>query len=117
MTAKARDGQGRWRSMTIGVRVSPEENAEINALAALCGMKKQDYCISRMLARDIIVMGNPKVYKALKSQMEQLCLEFSRICGVGEISLEVLRALEIVAKIYEGMQQENERRGYNGKLQ
>ena len=47
MTAKARDSQGRWRSMTIGVRVSPEENAEINALAALSGMTKQNYCIEQ----------------------------------------------------------------------
>lgn len=43
MSAKARDGQGRWRCKTIGVRVSPEENAEIDALAALSGMSKQDY--------------------------------------------------------------------------
>ena len=45
MSAKARDGQGRWRCKTIGVRVSPEENAEIDALAALSGMSKQDYCM------------------------------------------------------------------------
>ncbi len=45
MSAKARDGHGRWRCKTIGVRVSPEENAEIDALAALSGMSKQDYCM------------------------------------------------------------------------
>lgn len=45
MSAKARDGQGRWRCKTIGVRVSPEENAEIDALAALSAMSKQDYCM------------------------------------------------------------------------
>ena len=44
MSAKARDGQGRWRCKTIGVRVSPAENAEIDALA-LSGMSKQDYCM------------------------------------------------------------------------
>ena len=38
MSAKARDGQGRWRCKTIGVRVSPEENVEIDALAALFSM-------------------------------------------------------------------------------
>ena len=45
MSAKARDGQGRWRCKTIGVRVSPEENAEIDTLVALSGMSKQDYCM------------------------------------------------------------------------
>ena len=49
MSAKSRDGQWRWRSKTIGVRISPEENAELDALVALSGMKKQDYCINRML--------------------------------------------------------------------
>lgn len=41
MSAKACDGRGRWRCK----RVSPEENAEIDALAALSGMSKQDYCM------------------------------------------------------------------------
>ena len=48
MSAKARDGLGRWRSKTIGIRISPEENAELDTLVALSGMTKQDYCINRM---------------------------------------------------------------------
>ena len=82
MSAKARDGQGRWRCKTIGVRVSPEENAEIDALVALSGMSKQEYCICRMLQRDVVVIGNPRVHKALKIQMEQLCQELRQSdCG------------------------------------
>lgn len=103
MSAKARDGQGRWRSKTIGVRVSPEENAEINALVALSGMTKQDYAIHRLQNREITVMGNPRVHKALKKQMEQLYLEFSRLCSVEEISPETLRILEYLARIYDNM--------------
>ena len=76
MSAKARDGQGRWCCKTIGVRVSPEENAEIDALAALSGMTKQDYCIRRMLQRDVVVVGNPRVHKALKNQMERIWKEY-----------------------------------------
>ena len=103
MSAKARDGQGRWRCKTIGVRVSPEENAEIDALAALSGMSKQDYCIHRMLQRDVVVTGNPRVHKALKNQMEQLCQEFEKLCNANEVSAEALHVLEYLAKIYEGM--------------
>ena len=103
MSAKARDGQGRWRCKTIGVRVSPEENTEINALASLSGMTKQDYCISRMLQRDVVVVGNPKVHKALKNQMERLCQEFERLCNVNEVSAEALHVLECLAKIYESL--------------
>ena len=104
MSAKARDGQGRWRCKTIGVRVSPEENAELDALVALSGMTKQDYCISRMLQRDVVVTGNPRVHKALKIQMEQLCREFSKLCSVNDVSAEALHELEYLAKIYEGLQ-------------
>ena len=104
MSAKARDGQGRWRCKTIGVRVSPEENAEIDALAALSGMSKQDYCICRMLQRDVVVAGNPRVHKALKIQMEQLCRELSKLCSVHDVSAEALHVLEYLTKIYEGLQ-------------
>lgn len=103
ISAKARDGQGRWRCKTIGVRVSPEENAEINALAALSGMTKQNYCINRMLQRDVVVIGNPKVHKALKIQMEQLCREFSKLCSVNDVSAEALHVLDYLTKLYKGL--------------
>ena len=103
MSAKSRDGQGRWRSKTVGIRISPEENAELDTLVALSGMTKQDYCINRMLRRDVVVTGNPRVHKALKSQMEQLCQEFERLCNVNEVSAEALRVLEYIARIYDGL--------------
>ena len=104
MSAKARDGQGRWRCKTIGVRVSPEENAEIDALAALSGMSKQDYCIHRMLQRDVVVIGNPRVHKALKIQMEQLCREFGKLCSANDVSTEALHVLEYLTKLYKGLE-------------
>ena len=104
MSAKARDGQGRWRCKTIGVRVSPEENAEIEALAALSGMFKQDYCIHRMLQRDVVVVGYPRVHKALRIQMEQLCQEFSKLCSVNDVSAETLQVLEYLTKLYKGLE-------------
>ena len=104
MSAKARDGQGRWRCKTIGVRISPEENAELDTLVALSGMTKQDYCIHRMLQRDVVVIGNPRVHKALKIQMEQLCQEFSKLCSVNDVSAEALRVLEYLTKLYKGLE-------------
>ena len=103
MSAKARDGQGRWRCKTIGVRISPEENAELDALVALSGMTKQDYCISRMLQRDVTVIGNPRVYKALRNEMEKLCGELARLKSAGQIPPETLEVLEYIAQICDGM--------------
>ena len=104
MSARSRDGQGRWRSKTIGVRISPEENAELDALVALSGMTKQDYCIHRMLQRDVVVVGNPRVHKALRIQMEQLCREFSRLCNVNDVSAAALHVLDYLTKIYKGLE-------------
>ena len=100
MSKKARDGQGRWRSKTIGVRVSPEENEEINALAALSGMSKQSYAIMRMLNRDVVVIGNPKVYKALKRHMEELITVFSELEFLHEVSPESLHVAPQRSALY-----------------
>lgn len=103
MSKKARDGQGRWRSMTIGVRVSPEENEEINTLATLAGMTKQDYAITRMLQRDVVVVGNPKVYKALKKYMKELITVLSKLESIREVSPETIYVLEVMGAIYRDM--------------
>ena len=103
MSEKNRDEHGRWRNRTIGFRVSPEEDTEINALVALSGLTKQDYIINRLCNRDVVVMGNPRVHKALKTQMEKLYQEFSRLCSAEEISPETLRVLKVMTKIYEDM--------------
>lgn len=108
MSAKNRDRHQRWRSVTIAFRVSPEENAEINALVALSGMTKQDYITSRLTNRDVVVMGTPRVYKALKKHMEQLYLEFRRLTDASGISPETLEILEYVTKVYENMKDQQE---------
>ena len=44
MSAKNRDEHNRWRSITVGFRVSPEESEQLNAAVALSGLSKQEYC-------------------------------------------------------------------------
>ena len=43
MSAKNRDNKNRWRNITVGFRVSPEENELINKAVALSGLPKQEY--------------------------------------------------------------------------
>lgn len=69
---KALDRQGRWRSKTVAFRVSPEENNQIEIKVRLSGLTKQDYIVSRLIDREIRVVGNPRVYKALKNQMADI---------------------------------------------
>ena len=44
MSAKNRDNKNRRRNITVGFRVSPEENERINKAVALSGLPKQEYC-------------------------------------------------------------------------
>ena len=61
------DYKGRWRNHTVAFRVSNEEANLLNDLVALSGLTKQDYITRRLLCRDVVVQGNPRVYKALKN--------------------------------------------------
>ena len=40
MSAKNRDDHNRWRNITVGFRVSPEENEQINIAAVLDELKR-----------------------------------------------------------------------------
>lgn len=79
MSAKSLDGKGRFRSKTISFRISPEENRQLDIKVKLSGLTKQDYLINRALQKEIIVQQNPKVYKALKNQLEEVLNELRKI--------------------------------------
>ena len=85
MSAKNLDSKGRFRARTIGFRVSPEEDQLINSAVALSGLTKQDYIVKRLLCRDVVVQGNPRVYKALKNQLAEVLSELQRIENSSEI--------------------------------
>ena len=72
---KALDRQGRWRSKTVAFRVSPEENNQIEIKVRLSGLTKQDYITLRLTHKDVVVQGNPRVFKALRNQLAEVLLE------------------------------------------
>ena len=103
MSNKIKDRHGRWRSIDVNFRVSPEENHLINQMVALSGLTKREYLVRRAMDQEIVVIGNPRVYKALKNQMEQLYMEFSRLCNAGEMTPETLELLHFTTKIFDQM--------------
>lgn len=42
MSAKNRDEHNRWRNITVGFRVSPEENKQLNEAVALSGLPSRN---------------------------------------------------------------------------
>lgn len=110
MSAKNRDKNGRWRALTIGFRVSEEENEYINEAVALSGLTKQDYIIKKLLNRDVVVVGNPRVFKALKTKMTDIYSELLRLNSAGEINASLLDTIRYIADIYNGLLQEKTER-------
>ena len=93
MSAKNLDRHNRWRSKTVAFRVSPEEDAQIETAVRLSGLTKQDYIIRRLLERDVVVQGNPKVYKALRDQLSA-------------VLDELLDTIQMITTIMKGMQED-----------
>ena len=108
MSAKNLDTKGRFRSRTIGFRVSPEEDKLINSAVALSGLTKQDYIIKRLLCRDVIVLGNPRVYKALKNQLAEVLGELRRIENGSAADDELLSTIQLITKTLNGLKGERE---------
>ena len=109
MSAKNLDKHNRFRSVTVGFRVSPEEQEEINRAVYLSGLSKQEYCYRKCMNRDIVVQGNPRVYKALKTNMEQIYTELKRIINEKEISPEMLETLNLIAVTLEGLKNNSDK--------
>ena len=105
MSAKNRDEHNRWRNITVGFRVSPEENEQINIAVALSGLSKQEYCYRRCLGRDIVVQGNPRVYKALRNQLAVILDELKRIETAGELRDELLDNIRLITVTLGGMKE------------
>ena len=97
MSERKVDKKNRFRSITVGFRVSPEENIELNKAVALSGLPKQEYCYLKCMNRDIVVQGNPRVYKALKNEMAEILSELKRIEKNEEVSGELLDMIKLVS--------------------
>ena len=80
------DQQGRWRNKVVAFRMSPEEDKVLEAKVKLSGLTKQEYIIRRLTDREITVVGNPRVYKALRGQMELIYQELQRLAVDEEVS-------------------------------
>ena len=108
MSAKNKDDKNRWRNITVGFRVSPEESEQINKAVRLSGLSKQDYITRRLLCQDVVVQGNPRVYKALRNELATVLTELQRIEAGNSIDDELLNVIELIAIILGGLKGEDE---------
>ena len=107
MSKKNYDNHNRWRNKTVAFRVSAAEDLHLEALVKLTGLTKQDYIIRRLLERDVVVQGNPRVYKALRDQLAAVLDELRRIEDGQGVNDELLDTIQMIATIMNGMQEES----------
>ena len=108
MSAKGRDNHNRWRNKTVAFRVSPEEDEQIEIAVRLSGLTKQDYITRRLLCKDVVVQGNPRVYKALRNQLAAVLAELERIEAGSGVNDELLDTIELISVILGEMKGEEQ---------
>ena len=108
MSLKNRDEHNRWRNKTVAFRISPEEDDLLEKFVRLSGLTKQDYITRRLLCKDVVVQGNPRVYKALRDQLAAVLDELGRIEAGQKIDDDLVDTIDMIAVIMSGMKEESE---------
>ena len=99
MSAKKCDNHNRWRNITVGFRVSPEENEQLNRAVAMSGLPKQEYCYRKCTP-------NPRIFKALKTALDDVRTELRRISAGTQPSDELMNDITLIAKMLNDMKGE-----------
>lgn len=74
----------------------------------LSGLTKQDFIIKRLQNKDVVVQGNPKVFKALKEELKGVMQELQRIASGGTVDSDLLDTIRLITVTLEGMKNDNE---------
>ena len=106
MSAKNLDNHNRWRNRQVAFRLSPEEADLLDTYVRLSGLTKQDYITRRLLNRDIVVQGNPRVYKALRDQLATVLGELRRMEAGGGMDDELLATIRLITVTLDGMKED-----------
>ena len=106
MSMKNLDKHNRWRNKTVAFRVSPEEDEQLEIFVKLSGLTKQDYITRRLMCREVVVQGNPRVYKALRNEFAAVLVELQRIEAGGGVDGELLDTIRLITAIMDGMRED-----------
>lgn len=106
MSAKNLDNHNRWRNRQVAFRLSPEEADLLDSYVRVSGLTKQDYITRRLLCRDVVVQGSPRVYKALRDELTAVLTELERIEAGGGVDEELISTIQQIAAIMGGMRED-----------
>ena len=79
---------------------------QIETAVRLSGLTKQDYITRRLLCREIVVQGNPRVYKALRNELNSVLEELRRVETGQSIDGELLETIRLISTTLDGMRED-----------
>jgi len=71
----------------------------------LSDLTKQDYITRRLTCKEVVIQGNPRVFKALRDQLAAVLNELRRIDAGNGIDDELLDTIQMIASIMDGMKE------------
>ncbi|WP_371808825.1 mobilization protein [Adlercreutzia sp. ZJ473] len=95
--------ENRARPITIAFRLSKEMNETVNLLVAASGMTKQDYILSKLVDREIIVKASPSMYMSLRDELREVCKQLNRLRKGENPSEHLLETCDLLGEIVLGL--------------
>jgi hypothetical protein len=70
----------------------------LNRIVALSGLSKREYCYRKCMDREIVVQGNPRVYKAFRNELTELLNELKRIQAGEPVPTDLVEIIDQINK-------------------
>lgn len=96
----------RKRNIYVGFRLSKEEKERLDKYVKMSGLTFREYVARRSLQEDVIVVGNTRVYKTLKEQLESIVCELQKFDKSKQLDEEFSKVMVFALKILDGMKNE-----------
>lgn len=93
----------RARPVTVGFRVSSDDSETLNLLVAVSGMNKQDYIMSKILDKEMVVEPSPALYLVLKDELKEVCAQLNRLRKGENPSEHLLETCDLLGEIIMGL--------------
>lgn len=100
MSAKNKDDKNRWRNVTLGFRMSPEENAELEVKRRLTGYgTRGEFIRQSILNQKIVAMENPLMITTFRRELQSIESALSGLDNANEIEEEWLTPIRTMLEI------------------
>ena len=86
--------------------MSPEEDELLETAVRLSGLTKQEYIIRGLQEKEVVVTGNPRVYKALKNELAKVLNELKSLKKGENVSEDLLEVIRLITVTMDGMKDE-----------